>query len=284
MNKLGITLAVAVLFASPLPASAQGPAVVGRIKSASGSVTIVRPGGTVAAGAGQPLYQSDSVRTGADGQVGITLKDETRLALGPNTDVRYRSVLYCRAGTTAMVMKIARVSRLCIRQDRQAGSRCRPPGNPVRHTGSARHANGDSRRSAVTSSGARLLIACAAAGVLLSVGCGGKRVNTAASPQLQVVLLEDPENPSAATVTSKAGTVALTSRMTRPPWSPPCALRTVKMDEPVGANSALSSPTSPAGAALQPVLQDRHSELTPESHAILPDILAAVASEGPMSP
>ena len=83
MNRLGITLAVAVLLASAVPASAQGPAVVGRIKSASGNVTIVRASGTVAAGAGQPLFQTDSVRTGADGRLGITLKDETRLALGP---------------------------------------------------------------------------------------------------------------------------------------------------------------------------------------------------------
>jgi hypothetical protein len=109
MNQLGITLAVAVLLASALPASAQGPAVVGRIKSVSGSVTIVRASGTVAAGAGQPLHQSDSVRTGADGQVGITLKDETRLALGPNTDVRLDQFLYSPGqGQLRLVMRIAR--------------------------------------------------------------------------------------------------------------------------------------------------------------------------------
>ena len=109
MNRLGITLAVAALLASALPASAQGPAVVGRIKSVTGSVTIVRASGTVAGGVGQPLYQSDSVRTGADGQVGITLKDETRLALGPNTDVRLDQFLYSPGqGQLRLVMRIAR--------------------------------------------------------------------------------------------------------------------------------------------------------------------------------
>ena len=57
----------------------------------------------------QPLFQTDSVRTGADGRVGITLKDETRLALGPNTDVRIDQFAYSPGqGSLGMVLKIAR--------------------------------------------------------------------------------------------------------------------------------------------------------------------------------
>ncbi len=133
----------------------------------------------------------------------------------------------------------------------------------------------------MTSSGARLLIACAAAGVLVAVSCGGKRVNTPASPQLQVVLLEDPENPSAATVTSKAGTVALTSPYDsttvvtgRAPSAP------VKMDEGQVRREfgpLLASLPAPA-QHFNLYFRTDTSELTPESHAILPDILAAVAS------
>src|SRR3989337_968 len=104
MNQTGPLLAVAVLLASALPASAQGPTGGGGLKSAPGHGTIARKGG-----AGQPLYQSDSVRTGADGQVGITLKDETRLALGPNTDVRLDQFLYSPGqGQLRLVMRIAR--------------------------------------------------------------------------------------------------------------------------------------------------------------------------------
>lgn len=133
----------------------------------------------------------------------------------------------------------------------------------------------------MTSSGARLLIACAAAGVLVSAGCGGKRVNTPKPPQLQVVLLEDPENPSAATVTNKAGAVALTSPYDsttvvtgRAPSAP------VKMDE-----GQVRREFGPLLASLPAPPQHFNlyfridtSELTPESHAILPDILSAVAS------
>jgi outer membrane protein OmpA-like peptidoglycan-associated protein len=132
----------------------------------------------------------------------------------------------------------------------------------------------------VTSSGARLLIAGALAGVLSS-GCGGKRVNTPKSPQLQVVLLEDPENPSAATVTNKAGAVALTSPYDsttvaagRAPSAP------VKM-----AEGQVRREYGPLLATLPPparhfnlYFRSDTSELTPESYAILPDILSAVAS------
>jgi len=109
MTKARSFLVVAVLLASALPAFAQNGAVVGRIKSASGSVVIVRQNGSIPAHVGQPLLLTDSIRTGADGHVGITLKDETRLALGPNTDVRIEQFAYSPGqGSLGMVLKIAR--------------------------------------------------------------------------------------------------------------------------------------------------------------------------------
>jgi hypothetical protein len=102
-------LVAAILLAGALPAFAQNDAVVGRIKTAAGAVSIVRQNATIPARVGQPLFQSDSVRTGADGRVGITLKDETRLALGPNTDVRIDQFAYSPGqGNLRMVMNIAR--------------------------------------------------------------------------------------------------------------------------------------------------------------------------------
>ena len=34
------------------------------------------------------MFEADSLRTGADGSIGVTLKDDTRLALGPGSEVR----------------------------------------------------------------------------------------------------------------------------------------------------------------------------------------------------
>jgi hypothetical protein len=102
-------LSVAVLLAGVSPAFAQGELVIGRIKSTAGNVSVVRQSGTVSAQIGQPLFQNDSVRTGADGRVGITLKDETRLSLGPNSDVRIDQFLYSPGqGNLRLVMRVAR--------------------------------------------------------------------------------------------------------------------------------------------------------------------------------
>lgn len=66
--------------AAPVPDDAAGI-----IKTTKGSVTIERAGRKSAGGQGAILMASDRVITGADGSAGITLRDETRMALGPNT-------------------------------------------------------------------------------------------------------------------------------------------------------------------------------------------------------
>ncbi len=59
----------------------------GMIKTAKGSAAIERAGARTPAQAGAALMASDRVVTGADGSVGITLRDETLLAVGPNSNV-----------------------------------------------------------------------------------------------------------------------------------------------------------------------------------------------------
>jgi hypothetical protein len=59
----------------------------GLIKTAKGSAAIEREGKKSPAKAGAALMASDRVVTGADGSVGITLRDETLLAVGPNSNV-----------------------------------------------------------------------------------------------------------------------------------------------------------------------------------------------------
>jgi hypothetical protein len=88
-------------------AFAQQPAAAGRIKVVSGSVVIVRAGGTVPAAIGGVVYQADSLRTGADGRVGITLNDDTRLSLGPGSEARLDQFTYAPAeGRVGLVVRI----------------------------------------------------------------------------------------------------------------------------------------------------------------------------------
>jgi hypothetical protein len=100
--------AVALLLYA-VPALAQQPAAAGLIKIASGSVVIVRGTSTIPAQAGQPVYEADTLRTGDDGKVGITLKDDTRLSLGPNSEVRLDRFAFAPAeGRLGFVLKVVK--------------------------------------------------------------------------------------------------------------------------------------------------------------------------------
>ncbi len=91
------------------PAFAQQPAGVGRIKVASGSAFIVRAGEAVPAQAGQLVFEADGLRTGADGRLGITLKDDTRVSLGPGSEVRLARFVYVPAESRiGFVLSVAR--------------------------------------------------------------------------------------------------------------------------------------------------------------------------------
>lgn len=91
------------------PAFAQQPSPVGRVKAVSGSASIVRSGGTLPAEVGQPVFESDSLRTGEDGSIGVTLDDDTRVSLGPNSEVRLDTFRYAPAeGSVALAMQFLR--------------------------------------------------------------------------------------------------------------------------------------------------------------------------------
>jgi hypothetical protein len=105
---LGSLVALA-LAATAAPAFAQQPAAAGRIKVASGSAFIVRGGAQMAATLGASIFESDVLRTGADGRLGVTLKDDTRVSLGPASEVRVDTFVYAPSeGNLALALKVVR--------------------------------------------------------------------------------------------------------------------------------------------------------------------------------
>jgi len=94
-------------FASSLPQAAGTEA--GRIKIAQGSVFIVRKGATIPAKLGEVVYEADTLRTGADGKLGLTLKDDTRLSLGPSSEIRLDRFAYAPAeGRFGFVLNVVK--------------------------------------------------------------------------------------------------------------------------------------------------------------------------------
>ena len=104
-----VLLATLILAGVAATATAQPQAAAGRIKIASGSAFIVRAGSVMPAQAGQLVYESDALRTGTDGRLGVTLKDDTRISMGPASEVRVDRFLYAPAeGRLALVLNVVR--------------------------------------------------------------------------------------------------------------------------------------------------------------------------------
>lgn len=79
------------------------------MKVASGQAFIVRGGEAMAARAGGVVLESDALRTGSDGRLGIILKDDTRVSLGPASEVRVSSFVFTPAeGRLGLVLKFVR--------------------------------------------------------------------------------------------------------------------------------------------------------------------------------
>ena len=69
----------------------------------------VRGGSTVPAQNGAAVFASDSLRTGKDGRVGVTLSDDTQVSIGPASEVRLDSFVYDPGqGQLSLVLKFIR--------------------------------------------------------------------------------------------------------------------------------------------------------------------------------
>ena len=86
MRKLSMMAAVLACLAVQ-PATAQSGDEIGRIKNTTAGVSIIRSGQTYRASSGRRVYEDDTIVTGARARVGITFADNTRMAIGPNSEV-----------------------------------------------------------------------------------------------------------------------------------------------------------------------------------------------------
>ena len=82
LKRLGRTVLSVGVLALAVQANA---ADIGRIKVARGTVVVERAGATLPGTVGMRVQTSDTIRTGDDGSVGITMDDDSVLSAGPGT-------------------------------------------------------------------------------------------------------------------------------------------------------------------------------------------------------
>ena len=80
-------IVTALLMAAAVSTPGAALAEIGRIKSVSGTASVVRGKAATPATAGYQLLVSDVLTTGATGRIGVTFIDNSRFAIGPNSRV-----------------------------------------------------------------------------------------------------------------------------------------------------------------------------------------------------
>ena len=79
-----LLLALSLLLGAAVAAKAEEP-TIGSVKTIAGTATVRRNGDILSLRVGTALYENDLVETGNDGQLGITFRDNSRIAIGPGT-------------------------------------------------------------------------------------------------------------------------------------------------------------------------------------------------------
>lgn len=70
---------------------------IGFVKTATGAAQVLTAGHTTAATPGTPIHQASILKTGKGASLGVTLKDNTLLSLGPDTELVVDEYLYAPA-------------------------------------------------------------------------------------------------------------------------------------------------------------------------------------------
>ncbi len=97
-----------LLCSPPGEASAAGASpAVATIQKASGTATVVRQGHSLTASVGLDIQESDTLRTGPDGTIGVIFRDDTVLSLGPESVLVVDEFVFApRQGKFSIVLRM----------------------------------------------------------------------------------------------------------------------------------------------------------------------------------
>jgi len=106
------TLFIAVLLAvvsAPGRGHAESDGSIGVVRSADGAATVTRGGNVLPATAGTRLRAGDTLGTGPDGSLGVILRDDSSLSLGPSSSLFLRDFLFSpNEGKFSLLVRLSR--------------------------------------------------------------------------------------------------------------------------------------------------------------------------------
>jgi hypothetical protein len=105
-------LFVAILLAvglAPAPGHADLGGTIGVVRNSTGSATVTRGGNVLPATAGTRLHAGDTLGTGSDGSLGVILRDDSSLSLGPSSTLVLREFVFSPSeGKFGMLVRLSR--------------------------------------------------------------------------------------------------------------------------------------------------------------------------------
>lgn len=112
-SRLPLAVILGFFLAAAWPSSARAveadAATIGVVRRTTGDVTLYRAGKASPAAAGMKLRAGDSIETGGDGSIGVILRDDTLLALGPKSALAIDSFLFApKEGKLGLVARLSR--------------------------------------------------------------------------------------------------------------------------------------------------------------------------------
>ena len=102
-----LTSAALILSLSFAPAAFAAD-TIGYVKTVTGKATVVRDGSERSLAVGAPLYEDDTLKTGEESSLGVTMKDGTTLSAGPETEILLDQYAYApKAGELGFVARVS---------------------------------------------------------------------------------------------------------------------------------------------------------------------------------
>jgi hypothetical protein len=100
---------LAAIMLMTAPVSAQQPTPAGHVKVVAGDAFIIRNNTKTPARPGDAVFAIDTLRTEASGTIGVTMMDDTRISLGPSSEMRVERYVFAPAeGGLGMVLNFVR--------------------------------------------------------------------------------------------------------------------------------------------------------------------------------
>jgi hypothetical protein len=102
-------IALLLVLTAGVSLAAQEPVPAGRVKVVAGPAFVIHQGQQTPAVVGTPVFEQDRLFTGPGGRLGVTLRDDTRLSIGPQTTIEINRFLYAPSDSQfSFVLRVVR--------------------------------------------------------------------------------------------------------------------------------------------------------------------------------